>query len=201
MKEKPSVIFFDKNDYELLEMVNEVLGRRKMPDSISTLTAAYMHPHGIKELSAPRGLRIAFAVVNLLESFETGTSEERLSNLRALRDEVLFSSSAYFKMNTARVLIQIMKELIRHQGKEQEQLRLAHDFRMASTGRPALIREELKKYHLFEMPEEWNQLTFDDRVHDAYTKGRKSPSHLLMDAWIKASVLSLLSITILSTTR
>ena len=35
------------------------------------------------------------------------------------------------------------------------------------------------------MPEAWNQLTFDDQVHDIYTKGRKSPCHLIMDAWIK----------------
>ena len=35
------------------------------------------------------------------------------------------------------------------------------------------------------MPEEWNQYAFDDHVHDANTKGRKSPTHLVMDAWIK----------------
>jgi hypothetical protein len=35
------------------------------------------------------------------------------------------------------------------------------------------------------MPEEWNQVTFDDHVHDANTKGRKSSTHLIMDAWIK----------------
>lgn len=35
------------------------------------------------------------------------------------------------------------------------------------------------------MPEEWNQLAFDDHVHDANTMGRKSPTHLVMDAWIK----------------
>lgn len=35
------------------------------------------------------------------------------------------------------------------------------------------------------MPEAWNQLAFDHHVHDANTKGRKSPTHLIMDAWIK----------------
>ena len=35
------------------------------------------------------------------------------------------------------------------------------------------------------MPEEWNQIAFDDHVHDANTKGRKTPTHLIMDAWIK----------------
>lgn len=43
----------------------------------------------------------------------------------------------------------------------------------------------LARYHLPEMPEEWNQLAFDDHVYDANTLGRKSPTHLIMDAWIK----------------
>ena len=56
---------------------------------------------------------------------------------------------------------------------------------MASSGKPRIVRAELEKYHLLEMPEEWNQLAFDHHVHDANTKGRKSPTHLVMDAWIK----------------
>ncbi len=43
----------------------------------------------------------------------------------------------------------------------------------------------MQRYHLLEMPEEWNQLAFDDHVHDVNTKGRKSATHLIMDAWIK----------------
>ena len=81
--------------------------------------------------------------------------------------------------------MQIMKELVRSDGNELRQLELAHDFRMVYTGKPLLVRKELAKYHLLEMPEEWNQFAFDDHVHDANTKGRKSPTHLLMDAWIK----------------
>ncbi|MCX5821012.1 MAG: hypothetical protein NT047_14065, partial [Deltaproteobacteria bacterium] len=64
-------------------------------------------------------------------------------------------------------------------------LELAHDFRMAASGKPRTIRRELLRYHLLEMPEEWNQIAFDDHVHDANTKGRKTPTHLIMDAWIK----------------
>ena len=68
---------------------------------------------------------------------------------------------------------------------EDRQLALAHEFREASTGRPRTIRRLLRKYHLLEMPETWNQISFDHHVHDANTKGRKSPTHLIMDAWIK----------------
>jgi len=38
------------------------------------------------------------------------------------------------------------------------------------------------------MPENWTPVTFDQHVHDANTKGRKSPTHLIMDAWIKGIV-------------
>ncbi len=78
-----------------------------------------------------------------------------------------------------------MKELVRAHGNYQRQLELAHDFRRAASGKPRIIREQLRRYHLLEMPEEWNQVTFDDHVHDANTKGRKSATHLIMDAWIK----------------
>ena len=78
-----------------------------------------------------------------------------------------------------------MKELVRAHGREHRQLELAHDFRACVSGNPRIIRRQLRQYHLLEMPEEWNQLSFDDHVHDANTKGRKSSSHLIMDAWIK----------------
>ena len=35
------------------------------------------------------------------------------------------------------------------------------------------------------MPEEWNQKTMDDHVHDANTMGRKNPTYLVMDARVK----------------
>ncbi|GAB1409689.1 hypothetical protein MASR1M90_08430 [Desulfovibrionales bacterium] len=180
-----SRVFFDANDSKLLHIVNDVLSRDSRQQSMSSLLAHYMHPHGIKEMAASQGLRIAYAAASLLGSLKVGTAANRLSALRCLMDEVLLSATSHFKKNTARVLVQIMKELIRHPHDEETQLRLAHDFRMAVSGRPRIVRRELAKYHLLEMPEEWNQLAFDDRVHDAHTKGRKTPTHLVLDAWIK----------------
>jgi len=185
MSHKSSRLFFDSNDYKLLNIVNDVLKRESRPQSLSSLLAASMHPHGIKEMAAPSGLRIAYAIVSLLGSLEAGKAQNRLVALRSLREEVFSSATTFYHKNTARVLVQIMKELVRSQGNELKQLKLAHDFRMVYTGRPRLVREQLAKYHLLEMPEEWNQFAFDDHVHDANTKGRKSPTHLLMDAWIK----------------
>lgn len=185
MATKNSKLFFDKNDYQLLQIVNDVLERGGKSKALHSLLGEYMHPQGIKEMAAARGLRIAYAIAGLLGSFEKGQPGERIKALRSLRDEVFISSQTYFQKNTARVLLQIMKELVRCRENSLTQLKLAHDFRMASTGKPQIVRRELAKYHLLEMPEEWNQYAFDDHVHDANTKGRKSPTHLVMDAWIK----------------
>lgn len=179
----PQSIFFDRNDTILLRIVSDVLDRTEL--GARTLLAPAMHPHGIKEMAAPRVLRIAYAIASLLGTLEGGQAVDRLSALRSLRDEILLSAPSCFQKNTSRVLLQIMKELVRQRGDTEAGLRLAHDFRMASSGIPRVVRAELQKYHLLEMPEEWNQLAFDDHVHDANTKGRKSPTHLVMDAWIK----------------
>ncbi|MBN2283347.1 MAG: hypothetical protein JXO48_05610 [Deltaproteobacteria bacterium] len=178
-------ILFDREDHELLVIVNEVINRDESRKNIKNLLNPYLHPHGIKEMAASRELRIAYAVIHLLNSLEVGEAKDRLNALRSLRDEVLFSANSHLRKNTARVLIQIMKKLVRSRGDYRNRLELAHDFRMAASGKPRIIRDQLRKHHLLEMSEEWNQIATDDHVHDVNTKGRKSPTHLIMDAWIK----------------
>jgi len=175
---------FDRGDYALLGIVNDVLSRRAST-SLRRLLAPYLHPHGIKEMAAPKGLRIAYATIHLLGSLEVGLAGDRLTALRSLRDEVMVAAESGLEKNTARVLLQIMKELVRSRANPRRQLELAHDFRAAVPGKPRVVRRLLAEHHLLEMPETWNQLAFDDHVHDANTKGRKSPTHLIMDAWIK----------------
>lgn len=109
-----SRLFFDSNDYTLLRIVNDVLDRTAQSTNIRSLLDSCMHPHGIKEMAAPRVLRIAYAIASLLGSLEVGMSSDRLNALRALKDEVLLAGNAYLQKNTSRVLLQIMKELIRH---------------------------------------------------------------------------------------
>ena len=178
-------LLFDKRDRDLLEIVNGFLSTTT-PDAIGRKNLfPWFHPHGIKELAESHGLRIAYAVVHLLRSLKTGMIEDRLNALRSLRDEILNASAGSMPKNAARLLLSIMKELVRAYGNEPAQLRLAHDFRRVAGGKPSIVRKMLERYDLLEMPEEWNQLTFDDHVHDIHTKGRKSASHLIMDAWIK----------------
>ena len=178
-------LLFDQRDRDLLIIVNGVLSR-STPDTIGRKNLfPWFHPHGIKELAETRGLRIAYAVIHLLESLEAGVIDDRLNALRSLRDEVLHASAGSMPKNAARVLLSIMKDLVRAHGDELNQLKLAHDFRRVASGKPSIVRQMLQRYHLLEMPEDWNQLAFDDHVHDINTKGRKSASHLIMDAWIK----------------
>lgn len=177
--------YFDKQDRELLTLVNRVINTRDSHRIEHTIFDASLHPHGIKALSTSLEMRVAQAVVKLLGSLEAGHAEDRLRALRTLYDEVLNSAGTTLRRNTARVLIQVMKELVRAHGNELQQLKLAHEFRRATTGNPRVIRRLLDRYHLVEMPEDWSQLSFDHHVHDANTKGRKNPTHLIMDAWIK----------------
>lgn len=178
-------LYFDKQDRELLHLVNKVVGMRRAGRVVGGIFDAGLHPHGIKSLAMTREMRVAHAVAKLLDSLEAGQSEDRLRALRTLYDEVLGSAQTYLRRNTARVLIQVMKELVRAHGDEARQLRLARDFRRAAQGTPRVVRRLLADHHLVEMPEDWSQLAFDHHVHDANTKGRKTPTHLIMDAWIK----------------
>jgi len=177
--------FFDTRDHDLIKIVNDLYDSPLPLGYTQKLYYPFFHPLGIKELAESKGLRIAYSVVHLLNSLERGDEENRIQALKGLRDEIIDTSTGPMPLNSARVLLQLMKEMVRARGHYGRQLELAHDFRKTASGKPGLIRRQLQKYHLLEMPEEWNQLTFDDHVHDANTKGRKTPTHLIMDAWIK----------------
>jgi hypothetical protein len=176
---------FDRQDHALIRIVNNVLAGGGEDAHTRRLYYPYFHAQGIKEMAETKGLRIAYAVIHLLSSLEVGGVDERLKALQALRKEVIDTAEGSLAKNTARVLMQIMKEIVRAYGDHPKQLALAHDFRTAASGKPRLVRRQLQRYHLLEMPEQWNQIAFDDHVHDANTKGRKSSTHLIMDAWIK----------------
>lgn len=176
-------LYFDKADRDLLRMVNRALDRGEgLENRVFNMN---LHPHGILELATTHEFRVAHAVINLLSNLSAGQAEDRLQALRALHDEVLHSAHTPFRYNTGRVLIQIMKEIVRSRHDEFTQLKLMHDFRRVASGNPRIVRHFLDRFHLLEMPEEWNQLTMDHHVHDANTKGRKNPTHLIMDAWVK----------------
>lgn len=187
MKSFLNFILYEKADYELVDALGEIIGGARPQKHRRRLFDPYLHPRGIKELAARKEIRLVYAMLKLLDSAEPDEDavNDRISALKSLRDEVLDGNPSSLRVNTARVLLQIMKLLIRSAGDHPRQLRLAHELRVALVGQPRFIRRQLQRYHLLEMPEAWNQTTFDDHVHDANTKGRKTPTHLIMDAWIK----------------
>ena len=178
-------IFFDPGDRELVEMIRNA-GR----EGESRKTGEYaseLHPRGIMELVEPRSFRIVRSVQTLLESVTPGGDDmhRRLDAIAMLREELCEGLNVPLKYNTARVLPELAKELCRLRHHPVKALKAAHDLRMALLGNPRFIRSQLKRFQLVEMPEKSLPVTFDYHVHDANTKGRKSPSHLIMDAWIK----------------
>ncbi|MEJ2164888.1 MAG: hypothetical protein P8X90_05125, partial [Desulfobacterales bacterium] len=185
MANKQTKFLFDRRDHELIRIVNSVQRVESSARFARSFYFPYLHPHGIKEMTETKGLRAAYAVAQLLSSLEIGGVDDRINALRSLRHEVIDIAEGPLPKNTARVLLQIMKDLVRAHGDYRRQLELAHAFRRTASGKPRLVRRQLRRYHLLEMPEEWNQIAFDDHVHDANTKGRKSSTHLIMDAWIK----------------
>jgi hypothetical protein len=185
MGDKLTKLLFDKRDHALIRIVNDALNAGRRGRFARKVYFPYLHPHGIKEMTETKGLRTAYAVAQLVGSFEIGGVNDRINALRSLRHEVIDTAEGPLAKNTARVLLQIMKELVRAHGDYRKQLELAHEFRRTASGKPRIVRQQLRHYHLLEMPEEWNQIAFDDHVHDANTKGRKSSTHLIMDAWIK----------------
>ncbi len=178
-------VFFDKQDYELLNFINKILIMQKNARVSEDMLNVSLHPHGIKSLAVSRNMRVANAMIRLLGSSQDKDASYRLQALRTLFDEMLNSAKTEFRRNTARVLIEIMKALIRAEGDTQRQLFLASDFRHAAQGKPKVVREFLQEYGLLEMPEDWSQLSFDHHVHDVNSKGRKSSTHLVMDAALK----------------
>jgi len=113
MKALFSKLLYDRKDHELLRLVEEVLNREQSRKNFKNLLNPYLNPHGIKEMAASQGFRIAYAMAGLLHSLEIGRSDDRLSSLAALHDEVLNITHSVLRINTARVLLQIMKELVR----------------------------------------------------------------------------------------
>ena len=89
MTQTRSIFLFDNRDYALLNMVNEMLlGKRSFSHTQEQLYS-FFHPHGIKELAESKGLRIAYAVIYLLNLLEVGNVDDRLAALRSVRNEVI----------------------------------------------------------------------------------------------------------------
>ena len=153
-------VFFDPGDHALVDLV---AGKNCGDGSLPGKFASELHPRGILELVEPRSFRIVRSVMTLLENFTPGPDSvsRRLSALTLLRDELCEGLNVPLKKNTARLLPELAKELIRVRHDSGTALRAAHDLRIALLGNPRFIRKQLKRFQLIEMPEKADPVTFD----------------------------------------
>lgn len=70
-------LFFDKQDRELLRMINETIDHGPSQDLEHKVFDANLHPHGILELTTTHEYRMAHAVINLLGNLEAGGAPDR----------------------------------------------------------------------------------------------------------------------------
>ncbi len=148
------------------------------------------HPAGFARLVTKRRLTIAEAYIKLVSLCQSPDYMSRIEALQVLVHHVWHSKNLSMPLNTARVQIALMKNAVKKRGNRRAQLELMSDFARASYGQTSVIRRLLRELDLIEVPETGENLSamklgWDDHVHDSMTEGRKSPSQLVLDAFIK----------------
>ena len=180
---------------EMLSFSQEV---RQLVDILNSEIAApetvvfrpISHPAGFARLITKRRLTIAEAYIRLVSHSKGVRYVERIEALQVLMHHVWHSKNLSMPLNTARVQIALMKNAVKMRGNRRAQLELMSDFARASFGHANDIRRLLRELDLIEVPETGEDLAqmnlgWDDHVHDSMTEGRKSPSQLVLDAFIK----------------
>lgn len=122
MKNCWTFFLYERADYELLEALDEIIGGSRPQKHLRRLFDPYLHPRGIKELAARKEIRLVYAMLKMLDSTDSGedAANDRISALKSLRAEVLDGNPSSLRMNTARILLQIMKLLIRSAGDQPQ---------------------------------------------------------------------------------
>ena len=85
-------IQFDKKDRELLKMINDVLDNGLTTSEEKEVLSTSLHPHGIQNMVDTHEVRMALAVINLLERL--GNNEGSRERLAALKTCLLYTSDA-----------------------------------------------------------------------------------------------------------
>lgn len=153
-------------------------------------TRLFSHPGGFIKDLGKRRLNIAQAYIKIARDQLPHDAEERLNALKMLLEQSLHAKTINMPLNTARVQINLMKEAVKAQGDKRRQMEALADFGQASFGQEAVIRHFLEDFHMIEVPEEDLPLRdldlgWDDHVHDFLSEGRKTPTQVLLDAFVK----------------
>lgn len=176
---------FGPEYHKLLRLLNS---RIDSPETIAELPAS--HPGGfIRELKKRR-ITIVESYLIILRYLESEHHRERINALRLLREQTSHAKNLTMPINTARVQLALIKEAIKNRENPRRQLELLEDFTISAYGQPSVIRGYLEELGIIELPETGLPLSemgmgWDLHVHDNSSFGRKTPSQLVIDAFIK----------------
>jgi len=168
----------------------ETLNRRIIESEKRARGNIVSHPGGFLRELYRRRLTIAESYIRIVRDLESDHYEERLFALRNLIQQSFHAKTLKLPLNTARVQINLIKEAIKNQNNRRKQLEYLSDFTLASYGDERVIRGLCKKFYLIEVPDVGKPLKdlhmgWDDHVHDNLSEGRKTPSQVLLDAFVK----------------
>ncbi len=176
---------FSGSQYQIRRLLNTSIDHletiEKLPDS---------HPRGFIKMFRKRRISIVESYVKIVSFLGSNRCNERLAALQLLTEQILHSKSLKMPLNTARIQMALMKEAVKCREDRRSQLERLRDFSISSFGQPRIIRKYLKEIDIIEVPEEGQQLKdlhmgWDPHVHDNASYGRKTPTQLIIDAFIK----------------
>jgi len=173
---------------ELYKLRRELNARIDLPEP--PRPDARFHPLGVARWFKKRRISIAEAYLAVVRDLGSSHARSRLRALRSMMDASFHTQALDMPLNAARVQMALIKEAVKSRGDRRRQLELLGDFSVSSRGRERSIRRLLSELDLVELPEDGRRLEemdagFDTHVHDAGTSGRKNPTQLLIDAFIK----------------
>ncbi len=148
------------------------------------------HPLGVARWFKKRRISIAEAYLMVLRDLDSRHARERLRALKMMVDASFHTQALDMPLNTARVQMALIKEAVKSRDDRRRQLELLQDFSTSTYGQTQTIRRFLDRLGLVELPETGKRLKdlaagWDFHVHDTATQGRKNPTQILIDAFIK----------------
>jgi len=173
---------------ELYKLRRELNLRIDQPESIAA--PARSHPLGVTRWFKKRRISIAEAYLMVIRDLDSRHSKDRLRALRMMVEASFHAKTLDMPLNTARVQMALMKEAVKHRDDHRTQLELLADFSSSSYGQSQVIRRLADRLNLIELPESGKRLEeldagWDQHVHDTASSGRKNPTQLALDAFIK----------------
>ncbi len=176
---------FNDKIRDLADMLSRKTGHSEdvTPDLLS-------HPGGFIRAFRKRRMGIAESYIRIAHDLNRNNVRERLHALKNLMHLSFHAKTVSMPLNTARVQIEIMKEAVKNIHDRRRQMEMIADFSLASYGHETVIRGFLRELRRVEAPEMGKALReldlgWDSHVHDNLSTGRKTPTQLILDAFIK----------------